>query len=91
MVMDIAPIYIPSKPKKIRDAETGIPSKAACTFEASYAYAQKVMKVTLTLQNFFLQAEIINDGSSKARRGEFDVAAKLIAQDGQWPHRRQIV
>lgn len=78
--MDIAAIYTPSKPKKIRYAEIGIPSKAASTFEASYAYAQKVMKVTLTLRNFSSskQIKIINNGSSKARRGEFDIAANSL-------------
>ena len=68
------------KPKKVRDAEAGIPSRAACTFEASLSYAQEVMKVGPTLRTFYCSKRVkrIKHDSAKARRGEFDIAANSL-------------
>jgi hypothetical protein len=65
------------KPKKVRDAEASIPSRAAWTFEASLSYAQEVMKVGPTHQTFYCSKRFkrIKHDIAKARRGEFDIAA----------------
>jgi hypothetical protein len=67
-------------PKKVRDAEASIPSRAACTLEAFLLYAQEVMNVGPTLRNFHCSQRVkrIEYDSAKARRGEFDIAANSL-------------
>jgi hypothetical protein len=67
------------KPKKVSDAAS-IPSRAACTFEACPSYAQKVMKVGVTIRTFYCSKLVkgIKHDSAKARRREFDIAANSL-------------
>jgi hypothetical protein len=67
------------KPKKVSDTAS-IPSRAACTFEASLSYAQKVMKVGVTIRTFYCSKRVkgIKHDSAKARRKEFDIAANSL-------------
>jgi hypothetical protein len=50
--MDRPKTDVNRKPKKVRDAEASIPSRAACTFEKSLAYAQNAIKVGPMLETF---------------------------------------
>jgi len=68
------------KPAYVRMAEHSIPSKKECTFTASNAYVRKVIAVEPAFHSFYgsRRCKRIMHDSTKARRGEYDVATNAL-------------
>ena len=68
------------KPAYVRTAEHNVPSTKECTFTASNAYARKVIAVQPVLNSFYgsRRCKRIMHDSTKARRGEYDVATNAL-------------